>query len=84
MHQRPATSTAPAVPRTMPGTQMTALLETQDAVALSPQERHRMFVRYGASWWIASGDVYCEITVPDQIVKLDRWRRRLTEGALWG
>lgn len=81
----PATTTAEAlrVPRIMPDSHMQRLLDSGHATPLSTQQRHRIFIRHGTTWWIRSNDGYCEIIGPDEIRKLDTWRRRLTEGPLW-
>jgi hypothetical protein len=81
----PATEapTHAAAPRTISHTQMTELLQQGHAHMLAPSQRYRIFVRYANTWWIDSRDGYCEITDEDHNRKLDRWRRRLTEGALW-
>ncbi|MDI6104680.1 hypothetical protein QLQ12_39425 [Actinoplanes sp. NEAU-A12] len=53
------------------------------AVALARFDRHRMFVRYDNTWWVARRDSFIEINRADQTAKLDRWHRRVTQGALW-
>ena len=53
------------------------------AIPLSAQARHHMFIRYDNTWWIAHHNQFVEITSPDQQSKLDRWHRRVTQGALW-
>jgi hypothetical protein len=87
MNDKPTPTTAArtgvAVPRLIQHDKMQQLVEAGKAIHLSPQERHRIFVRYGPSWWIRSNDGYCEITGQDEIRKLNTWRTRLTEGPLW-
>lgn len=74
---------APRTPRLMPDTHMQRLIDGGHATPLSHQQRHRMFVRYGNTWWILGSHGWCEITGTEEIRKLDTWRRRLTEGSLW-
>jgi hypothetical protein len=73
----------PARPRSVGHHEMREHLQHQRATTLSSHERHRMFVRYDNTWWIADPDGYIEITDPSHNAKLDRWQRRLTDGALW-
>lgn len=74
---------SPVPPRLIPQRAMRDLVDAQQATTLTDHERYRMFVRYDNTWWIGYHDTYCEITSEDNNRKLDTWRRRLTEGALW-
>ena len=82
MNQTPAPAQIRA-PRTITREHMHQHLDNGRATILSTQPRYRMFVRYDNTWWIANADGFCEIVNDDHNRKLDTWRRRLTEGALW-
>lgn len=89
-HTQPTidTTTAPAPapirgPRTISHNEMREHLRHLRAITLSSHQRHSMFVHHDNTWWVANPDGYIEITDPDQNTKLDRWHRRLTDGALW-
>ncbi|WP_020525228.1 hypothetical protein [Catelliglobosispora koreensis] len=71
------------IPRRIDLDAMQRHVDAGKAILLSPQPRHCIFVRYGPSWWVRSPDGYVEISGPEEIRKLDTWRRRLTEGPLW-
>jgi hypothetical protein len=70
-------------PRFVSREQMQTHHDNRAVTALSPGDRHRMFVRYDHTWWIGDPTGFHEITNPGQNAKLDRWHERLTNGALW-
>lgn len=69
-------------PRTLTVDDMNEHIDNGHAIALKPA-RHAMFVRYDETWWIGDGRSFTEITSREQNSRLDRWRQRLTQGALW-
>ena len=83
---QPATPTSDNTgrqPRSLSREQMQAHHDNHLATALSPSDRHHMFVRNDNTWWIGDPTGFHEITNPTQNAKLDRWHDRLTNGALW-
>ncbi|GHJ45912.1 hypothetical protein Cs7R123_32540 [Catellatospora sp. TT07R-123] len=78
-----ATTGQPQAQRHLSHDQMRHLIAAGQAAPMSADERHRMYVRYDGTWWIADRDGYTQITNPAHNIKLDTWHRRLTDGALW-